>query len=90
MVRHKKPHQPNLAGTGFSKARYAPIKITAIMKNDAWSYPCKSAIDLQGLNNPLCFFIIACHGNIRGFGRNMCNSKKIGNKGKAKHDTGFD
>jgi len=31
MVRPKKPHQPNLAGTGFSKARYALIKIAAIM-----------------------------------------------------------
>jgi hypothetical protein len=37
MVRHKKPHQPNLAGTGFSKARYGPIKIAAIILNDALS-----------------------------------------------------
>ena len=59
MVRHKKPHQPNLAGTGFSKARYAPIKIAAIILNDDWSYPRKSAIDLQGFDDPLCFFIIA-------------------------------
>ena len=90
MFRHKKPYRPNLAGTVFSKARHAPTKIAAIIWHDAWSCSFKTAADLQGFDDPLCFFIIAWHGNIRGFSCNACNSKKIGNKGKALHDTGFE